>query len=149
MGPACVWPCVGLFARFDSDRSFTLAEFGAHLARVGAAERSGTSCHTHRAFAGIEEETEHQAVLACLHRKQSSTFLQRQNIFGAIRDPHSSHQTVPPSRCDEPSFHLPAVLRRRVPEVTLEMLAAAMSAISPSLLLEERSAQSGAGKLSC
>ncbi|CAK9022261.1 unnamed protein product [Durusdinium trenchii] len=45
---------------------------------------------------GVEEEIEHQ------------------NIFAAIRDPHSSCQTV-----------------------TLEMLAAAMSAISPSLLLED------------
>eukprot|EP00439_Symbiodinium_sp_Y106_P032852 s989_g3.t3 len=70
---------LGMDLHKEPGRSFTLAEFGAHLARVG-----------------IEEETEHQ------------------NIFGAIRDPHSSHQTV-----------------------TLEMLAAAMSAISPSLLLED------------
>ncbi|CAE7232932.1 AP1M1 [Symbiodinium sp. CCMP2592] len=70
---------LGMDLHKEPGRSFTLAEFGAHLARVG-----------------IEEEIEHQ------------------NIFGAIRDPHSSHQTV-----------------------TLEMLAAAMSAISPSLLLED------------
>ncbi|CAE6964345.1 AP1M1 [Symbiodinium natans] len=70
---------LGMDLHKEPGRSFTLAEFGVALARVG-----------------VEEEIEHQ------------------NIFGAIHDPHSSHQTV-----------------------TLEMLAAAMSAISPSLLLED------------